>query len=240
MADGRRVPSAADPPWFPWPGRVRSQLYKLGELPFNFDAERLSEVAGDPWLVDEYTRSLPGEAPGAPVEDGTFERATQLLADYDFTDRRQVRAFYLTGRPLDGRDMLLEVRFLFVRLRIGVRVGNLLDEAREVDGRPVRAWGVGYGTLLGHLERGWIDYEIWKWLDTGEVEFKIRAVSRIAEIRNPITRIGFGVVGRREQVRFGRRCGERMETLLRRGLAGGPEGLPPPMPPDGIHASPAR
>jgi hypothetical protein len=60
---------------------------------------------------------------------------------------------------------------------------------------------------------GQIDYEVWKWLDTGEVEFRISAFSRAAHIPNPIVRLGFRVFGRREQVRFARRACERMASL---------------------------
>ncbi len=234
------APSGGDPPWLPRPGRVPSQLARLAELPFNFDRERIDEVIGDPWLIDDYTHGLPDEPPGEPLPDGSFAVAKRVLADYDFTDRRQVRAFYRAGEPLEGRDMLLELRYLFVRIRIGVRVGEVIDERREVGGRPVAVWGAGYGTLRGHVERGWIDYELWKWLDSGRVEFRIRAVSQIAEIRNPILRLGFGVVGRRQQIRFARRCGERMAALVARRLAQGPNAAPPADPGDGIRASPAE
>jgi uncharacterized protein (UPF0548 family) len=234
------APAADDPPWLPWPGRVRSQLDRLAELPFNFDPNEIDAATGDPWLVDDYTHPLPGEPPGEPLPEGSFALARRVLAAYEFTDRRQIRAFYKAGEPLEGRDMLLEVRYLFIRLRIGVRVGNVVDECREVDGRHVVVWGAGYGTLRGHLEQGWIDYELWKWSDTGRVEFRIRAVSRVAEIRNPILRIGFRAVGRRQQIRFARRCGERMERLVGRGLRGDFGAEPAPAPAEDIHAAPSR
>jgi hypothetical protein len=66
-----------------------------------------------------------------------------------------------------------------------------------------------------------MDYQVWKWLDTGEVEYRIHAVSQLAEIRNPILNLGFRLLGRREQVLFARRCGERMERLVNSRLSGG-------------------
>ena len=45
-----------------------------------------------------------------------------------------------------------------------------------------------------------MDYEVRKWLDTGEVEFRIAAVSHRARVGNPLVRLGFGLLGRREQV----------------------------------------
>jgi uncharacterized protein (UPF0548 family) len=125
-----------------------------------------------------------------------------------------VRAVYHPGRPLEGRDMLLEVRFWGLRFRFGVRVGGVIDEVRRVDGRRVRVWGWSYATLPGHLETGQMDYEVWKWLDTGAVEFRIHVVSRASRIGNPIVRFGFRLFGRREQIRFAKRACERMACLV--------------------------
>jgi hypothetical protein len=78
----------------------------------------------------------------------------------------------------------------------------------------VRIWGWAYRTLQDHLEMGQMDYQVWKWTDSGEVEFRIHVVSRPASIRNPVIRLGFRLFGRREQIRFARRACERMACLL--------------------------
>ncbi|HEV7885376.1 MAG TPA: hypothetical protein VGO81_17515, partial [Solirubrobacteraceae bacterium] len=44
-------------------------------------------------------------------------------------------------------------------------------------------------------------------------------VSRPARVGNPLVRLGFRLVGRREQVRFARRACERMGALVERELA---------------------
>ena len=82
--------------------------------------------------------------------------------------------------------MLLEARFLGLRFRFGVRVEGVVDETCEADGRMIRVWGWSYRTLQGHLEMGQMDYEVWKWLDSGEVEFRIHVVSRPARIPPPL------------------------------------------------------
>jgi uncharacterized protein (UPF0548 family) len=74
----------------------------------------------------------------------------------------------------------------------------------------VRVWGWYYRTLRGHLERGQMSYEVWKWLDTGAVEFRIAAVSQRAPVRNPLVRVGFALLGRREQLKFYRHTCEVM------------------------------
>jgi uncharacterized protein (UPF0548 family) len=216
------------PPWLPWPGRAARQLATLHGLSLNFRPADLPAVARDAWYVDDYRHPLPAEPPGTPVSGGSFGIAVRLLGDYEFADPKRVRVFYRADVDLLGRTMLLELRYVVVRLRVGVRIDEVFDERREVDGRAAQVRGWAYRTLEGHLERGQLDYEVWKWLDTGEVEFRIHAVSQVAEIRNPIWRWGFGAVGRGEQVGFARCCGERMDRLVRAVLANGEEAKPRP------------
>jgi hypothetical protein len=193
---------------------MRSRLLELCDRPTNFDAAELPRVARDPWHIDDYCHALPEEGPGEPAPGGSFEAARRLLSDYEFADPRMVRAFYDADAPLLGRTMLLQIRFHLIRTYAGVRVSEIFDERREADGHPVRIWGWAYQTLEGHLERGQMDYQLWKRMDTGEVEFRIHAVSELIGASNPIIGIGFALVGRREQVRFARRCGIRLEGLV--------------------------
>jgi len=137
-----------------------------------------------------------------------------VLRNYEFADPSIVRAVYHPDDPLEGRDMLLEIRFWGLRFRVGVRVSGVVDETRDLDGREVRVWGWSYATLQGHLEMGQMDYEVWKWADSGAVEFRIHVISRAGRIRNPIIRLGFHMFGRREQVRFAERACERMARLV--------------------------
>jgi uncharacterized protein (UPF0548 family) len=202
------------PPWLNSRAPVADQLQRLEALGLNFNPADLPEVARQPWYVDDYRHSLPPEPPGEPIPGGPFETAKRLLRDYEFADPTRIRAYYRAEAPLRGRTMLLEIRYGVLRVRVGVRVGAVFDELREIEGERVRVWGWAYRTLGGHLERGQMDYQLWKWLRTGAVEFHIHAVSQRAEIRNPILAFGFRLVGRREQVRFARNCAARMERLV--------------------------
>lgn len=195
--------------------RTQRALDALRDKSLNFDAaSRDSWTEERGWHIDDYRQPLPGERPGPPEPGGPWERAQRLLRDYQFADPELVRASFRHDGPLEGRDMLLEVRFWGLRFPVGVRVGAVIDETRVVDGRDVLVWGWGYGTLQGHLEVGQMDYEVWKWLDTGAVEFRVHVVSRPGRIPNPIVRLGFRLFGRREQVRFARRSCERMALLV--------------------------
>ena len=74
-------------------------------------------------------------------------------------------------------------------------------------------FGWDYSTLEGHFEQGRIHYEVWKWLDTGDVEFRLHAFSRVADSGPLILRLGYLVVGRRHQLAFYRRACNRMRRL---------------------------
>jgi uncharacterized protein (UPF0548 family) len=193
----------------------RAALDELRDKSFNFDdAERAGWSAATGWKIDDYCRPLPPERPGVPEPGGPWERARQVLRDYEFADPKLVRATFRSDGPLEGRDMLLEARFWGLWFRFGVRVIRVIDATREVNGRAVRVWGWGYATLQGHLEMGEMDYEVWKWLDSGSVEFRVHVVSRPGRIRNPLVRIGFRLFARRPQVRFAIRSCERMASLV--------------------------
>ena len=193
---------------------ARRVLDALRHKTLNFDLSRRHEFTEDRgWKVDEYCQPLPQEAPGAPVPGGPWDVARRLMRDYRFADPDIVQAVYDGEGSLEGRDMLLEARWHGLRFHLGVRVGGVVDETRDVGGRRVRVWGWNYRTLQGHLEMGQMDYEVWKWVDTGEVEFRISAFSRAASDGPWIVRLGFRLFGRAEQVRFARRACERMARL---------------------------
>jgi uncharacterized protein (UPF0548 family) len=144
--------------------------------------------------------------------------ARRLVRDYEFADPAIIRSAYRTSDPEPGADMLLEGRFFGLRFHLGVRVGEVVDGVVERDGRRARVWGWNYRTLEGHLERGQMDQEVRKWLDTGEVEFHLHAFSHRAPIRNPVVRIGFMLFGRVVQRRYQKRACRRMARLTAEGL----------------------
>ena len=172
------------------------------------------------WEIDDYCEPLPPERPGPPVSGGSWKIAQRLMRDYEFADPDIVRALYRPDDPLENRDMLLELRIFGLTVRVGVRVAAVRDETSEIEGRPVRIWGWSYRTLQGHLEMGQMDYAVWKWIDSGEVEFRIHRFSRPASIPNPIVRLGFRLFGRRKQVEFAQRACERMAALTNAELRG--------------------
>jgi uncharacterized protein (UPF0548 family) len=195
-------------------------LASLAGRPVNFDPDRLDLADPPPgWTVDDRTQPLPSEPPGEPVAGGPWEIAARLIRGYEFADPSIVRACYDPGTPLLGRDMLLELRALgLVSVHVGVRVSKVWDGEQEREGRRARVFGWAYRTLEGHVEQGEMSWQVWKWIDTGEVEFHARAVSRTAPISNPVIWIGFHLLRRYERRLYLGSTDRRMRELTARAL----------------------
>lgn len=195
-----------DEPGFPGLNTVGT-LAALKHREVNYSTD---EVTGPAWNFDSHRTPLPAERPGAPEAGGVWEKACQLVRDYEFSAPELVRAAYDPAEPLLGRDMLLEGRFSALRLYLGVRITSVVDETRTPDRR---VWGWGYQTLRGHLERGRISYEVIKHQNTGDVEFVINAYSQSAPTLGPVMRLGWSLFGRQRQLGFYQRCGQRMNRF---------------------------
>jgi uncharacterized protein (UPF0548 family) len=211
--DPHRLPRAAGR----GPGLARSEeryLAALAGRSLNFDPSEV-EAPVDPsqWRIDEMVEPLPHEAPGSPLPRGSLHAARRAMDDYQLADPRIVTGVHLPGAPLAGRDVLLKLRYGPLRLRAGVRVGQVRDETVELDGREVLTYGWSYRTLEGHFEEGEMRYELRKWLDTGDVEFLLHAVSRPARNGPWLTRTGFRLFGRPQQLRFYRQICRRARRL---------------------------
>jgi uncharacterized protein (UPF0548 family) len=200
--------------------RVQRKLAELRRRGFNFDPDKHPQDKPERgWHLDELSQPLPPERPGPPEPQGSWELARRLMLGYEFADPSIVRAYYDPGEPLQARTMLLELRFYgLLRFDVGTRVVEVYDEDRDRDGRRGRVWGWAYRTLQGHLEMGQMDWQVWKWPDSGDVEFRIHSYSRPAPDPSPVIRFGFLLFGRREQVLFQQSTLKRMERLTRAAL----------------------
>jgi uncharacterized protein (UPF0548 family) len=92
------------------------------------------------------------------------------------------------------------------------------DDSRTVADPEVRVFAWSYRTLEGHVERGQMDWEVWKWIDSGEVEFRVHAVSTPASIANPVVRLGFWLLRSRERRVFLNSTDRRMLRFTELGL----------------------
>jgi len=178
------------------------------------------------WHRDALVQALVSEAPGEPEPGGSWEVARRLATEYRMADPAMVRARW-QGEALLGRVMELELRFRrLLWVRAHVRVRRVWDEERD----GARVFGYEYETLPGHVETGVMDYEVYKWLADGRVEFHLHATSRPSGEGPWWARVGFRLVGRHEQVRFYFRCCARMAELVAAELEAPPAQLIPRRP----------
>jgi uncharacterized protein (UPF0548 family) len=189
------------------------RLVDLAGLGFNFELQPAGAYTpANGWHADVLCQELP------PGEDA-FAVARRLVTGYCMADPALVRATYDHAHPLLGRDMVLELRlWRLASVHAGVRVTHVWDEDD--------LFGFEYATLEGHVEAGRMDYQVRR-RDDGAVEFWIHANSRPAAHGLPWVRLGFRLLGRREQLRFYFRCCERIAILTAREL-GLAERPPPP------------
>jgi uncharacterized protein (UPF0548 family) len=194
---------------------IERRLVTLARTAVNYDPDSLDLEHPPPgWHVDDRCQALPSEAPGDPVPDGSWAIARQLIQGYEFADPSLVRAHYDPAAPLQGRTMLLELRALnLVSVHVGVRVVSVYDEIRTRNGADARVFGWAYRTLEGHVEMGQMDWQVWKWRTTGEVQFRVHAVSRPAAVANPIIRVGFWLLRGHERAVFLNSTDTRMASL---------------------------
>ena len=191
-------------------------LAELRNREINYDA---SEVHPTDWNFDVHRSPVGRERPGPPEPHAVWETARDLVRDYEFTPPELVRAVYHRQDPLLGRNLLLEARFSALRFYMGVRITALVDETRH---QQEKVWGWAYQTLDHHLERGKVTYEVVKHLDSGQVEFVASCHSQRSPTLGPILRLGWLLFGRRAQLRFYRRCGQRLHELVQASLTSTP------------------
>jgi hypothetical protein len=185
------------------------RLRAIRGLPLNYDP---ATAGGEHWHRDDYRRPLEPERPGEPEPGGSWRIACALSRAYAFSDPSLVEAHFDRDAPLEDREMLLVLHAAGLRLDVGVRVADVREEVTELGGQPARLFSWSYRTLVGHVEAGQRDFEVWKRLETGEVEFRTHSLSRPAAV-NPIVQAGFRLLGRHKQAEFGRRACERMAVL---------------------------
>lgn len=185
---------------------VEALLHALRGRGLNYDP---GEVAPPAWVFDVHRYSLGVEAPGPPEDGGLWWRARELVAGYEFTPPEIIRAFYERGSDLLGRNLVLEARLPGLRFLMGVRVTDLRDETSATS----TVWGWSYETLEGHLERGRVDYALVKDHASGAVEFTAGSYSQLHPRAPWWMRWGWRLFGRRVQLRFYRRAGQRLRSL---------------------------
>jgi hypothetical protein len=209
--------SAAAPAW----EQYRAQLAVYAHTKVNYDYNSVREyTSATGWRIDQYATDLPAEAPGPPAENGSFAAAQEVLRRYAFPPPDLITGYFDPSQPLEKRIMVLRAHFLVFNFYFGVQVADVIDEQSVASPTgPERVWGYGYRTLEGHFEKGQINFSIHKNLTTGAVQFRIKAMSQLGQIRNPFYWLGFRLFGRMLQRRFASQSLLRMRRMVAEALA---------------------
>jgi uncharacterized protein (UPF0548 family) len=193
----------------------QSRFERFRQARINYDPDRRHEYTeAQGWRFDHYSVELTPELPGAPLENGSWRVAQNVIRNYEFPDPSIVTGIFIPDDPLEQRIMILRARFLWFTFFFGTRVSSVIDEVRQHDGQDVHVWGYSYQTLEDHFEMGEITFEVWKYAESGKVEFRIHAYSKTAHIPNPFYRLGFRLFGRHLQKRFAYSALKRMVQFV--------------------------
>ena len=192
--------------------RSANQLAELQERGFNYEVESYSPDDSS-WRHDSYVTTVGKESPGPPEDGGLFMTAKKIVSEYRFPDPRRVSGQFDPEADLDGRNMILNAKFMGIRVQFAVRVVDVIDREIRRDDDNCREWGYAYRTLDGHWEVGQMTFLLRKNCDSGEVLFLINAYSQTGHIPNPLYRVGFWLMGRKVQTNFAKRCLARLVKL---------------------------
>lgn len=187
------------------------RLQRLRSTRRNFDDpdEKLSLAHG--WH-EYYSEALVArEAPGPPVEGGSFARGRVAVANYAFSDPRIVIGHFEPDVPLLGRPMLLEMRAMRVLHYLS---GVIVSKVRSEEEEDRTVFGFRYDTLEGHIERGIEWFLLTKDRATGEIRFRIEAAWLPGDFPNWWSRLGFSLLGPRYQRQWHHRAHHLLRSLM--------------------------
>ena len=155
-------------------------------LPLSYEPVGLAHTGGPGFRVDEEIAHVGAGA-------AAFSRATVALTEWAHFALGWVEIFPTRAPITEGTVVAVVVRHLGFWSLNGCRVLY-----RTGDGNTT--FGFGYGTLTNHAESGEEIFEVRLEPTSGEVTYRIRAVSRP---RAPLARLGYPIT-RRLQARFRR------------------------------------
>lgn len=183
---------------------LAERLRRLADAPRNFDA------ADEAMTIENGWRHYHSEAVIARESDreAAFERASNALAHYRFSDPGIVTAHFDPDTPLHNRRFLLEVKVLGLRYLCPTVVTRLRDDDST--------YGFRYDTLAGHIERG-IEWFLLTRNEAGDIRFRIEAHWKDGELPNWWSRLGFRLLAERYQRRWHRQAHQRLALFARYG-----------------------
>jgi uncharacterized protein (UPF0548 family) len=155
-------------------------------LPLSYEPVGLAHTGGPGFRVDEQVARVGSGA-------AAFSRATVALGEWTHFDLGWVEVFPRRAPITEGTVVAVAIRHLGFWSLNGCRVLYRTGDDRTT-------FGFAYGTLTNHAESGEEIFEVRLDPMSGEVTYRIRAVSRP---RAPLARLGYPIT-RRLQARFRR------------------------------------
>ena len=178
---------------------VRRFLAASCDLPLSYDPLGLAEHGRAGFNVDEQITVI-GSGQTA------FERAIAALTEWRHFELGWVELFPRRASIAPGTVVAVAVRHLGFWSLNGCRVVYAIGAQRD------RTFGFAYGSLTNHAERGEEIFQVSFRPETGEVSYRIRAVSRP---RAPLARLGYPFT-RLLQARFRRDSARALRSAVAR------------------------
>ena len=163
----------------PTPHEIERFLDASRALPLSYAPAGLAHAGATGFRVDEQVVRV-------GVGDAAFSRAMTALAEWRHFELGWVELFPRRAAVAGGTVVAVAIRHFGFWSLNGCRV---LYET----GDGATGWGFAYGTLTNHAECGEEMFEIGLDPATGDVTYRIRAVSRpravLARVGHPLTRM---------------------------------------------------
>lgn len=190
---------------------IAAALRAQADRPVSYAIDTLDASECPAWTV-EHTREYVGqEPPGPPLPDGPFSRMRAGIAGYRFAHPRLTEGHFDAEAPLLGRDILVLIKPLFVRLLAGLRVGAVLDETNDEESR----FGFRLDTVAGHIMHGSEWMVVVKDHRSGAITMQIDVQWRPARLPTWWMAVGFRLIGRELQGRWRRLAARRLAAIGR-------------------------
>ena len=203
-----------------WPAAdLRAALAALADRPCSYPVEAVeavNAVSDSGWTVERFREHLGQEPPGPPQPDGFYAQVRAGIEGYRFGHPALTEASFDPESPLLGRDLLILIRVVFVRLLVGLRIGAVRETTSDSETR----FGIRMDTLAGHILHGSEWVQVIKDHRTGAVMMEIDVRWRPAQLPTWWMALGFRLFGRTFQQRWRRLAARRLQRLGQLGQAG--------------------
>ena len=193
-----------------WPADdLQTELRRLAERPLSYPVDTVDPARHPGWTVEHFVEILGQEPPGPPLPDGCYTRVCAGVTGYRFAHPGLTEGHFDPHAPLLGRNLLILIRVVFVRLLVGLRIGAVREEATDTETR----FGVRMDTLAGHILHGSEWVQVVKDHRSGIISMHLDVQWRPAHLPTWCMALGFRLFGRQFQARWRKLAARRLRFL---------------------------